>query len=119
MISAGKLDRRVVIERYGVTYDAHNQPTEAWTSLASRWAAKQDVSDVERVRAAQVGAEITTRFVVRWDSVTSTITAADRVVYGGKTYSVVGVKEGEGRRVSIEITASTAIDALPQVEAGP
>ena len=109
---AGKLDRRITIERYGVTYDEFNQPIEAWTELAKRWASKQDVSDGEKLRAAQVGATVTTRFHVRYDSVTKTITAADRIVYEGRTYAIVGIKEMEGRREGIEITASTGTDNL-------
>lgn len=109
---AGKLDRRITLERYGVTYDDFNQPTEGWAEIGKRWASKEDVSDGERIRAAQVGASVTTRFVVRFDSLTRTITAADRVVSEGKVYSISGLKETEGRRVGIEITASAAIDNL-------
>ena len=108
----GVLDRRITIERYGVTYDEYNQPTEGWTELAKRWAEKKDVSDGEKLRAAQVGASLSTRFVVRYDSITKTITAADRIVYEDKTYTIVGIKEGEGRRRSLEITATTGIDNL-------
>lgn len=112
MIAAGQLDRRIQFERYVLGYDQHNQPIETWVDIAQRWASKTDVSDGEKLRAAQVGASLSTRFVVRYDSITKTITAADRIVYEDKTYTIVGIKEGEGRRRSLEITATTGIDNL-------
>ena len=71
-----------------------------------------DAVDLGAVRAAQVGASVTTRFVVRFDSLTKTLTAADRIVYDGKVYAISGLKETEGRRDGIEITASTGTDNL-------
>lgn len=108
---AGPMDRRITIERYGVTYNDDNEPIEAWVSVGERWASKEDVSDGEKVRAAQVGASVTTRFGVRRDGLTSTITAADRLVYAGEVYSISGTKE-IGRREGIEITASRQNDTL-------
>lgn len=108
---AGRLDRRITIERLGTTYNDDNEPVSVWTALATRWASKQDVSDGEKIRAAEVGATVTTRFQVRWDSVTETITAADRIIYDGQEYEVAGTKE-LGRREGIEITASRQNDTL-------
>lgn len=106
-----RLDRRVTLERYGVTYDEFNQPTEDWAELGKRKAQKKDVSDGEKLRAAQVGASVTTRFLLRWDSLTSTITAADRLTYDGVQYQISGTKE-LGRREGIEITAARPNDNL-------
>lgn len=108
---AGPLDRRISIERYSTTYNEDNEPVSAWAEVAKRWASKQDVSDGEKIRAAEVGASVTTRFQVRWDSVTETITAADRLVYDGQVYEIAGTKE-LNRREGIEITASRQNDTL-------
>lgn len=107
----GKLDRRITLLRFGETLDQWNQPTDGWSEITKRWASKQDVSDGEKLRAAQVGATVTTRFVVRSDSVTRTLTAADRIEYDGVTYAIEGTKE-IGRREAIEITASRPNDNL-------
>lgn len=112
-MEAGNLDRRIAIERYSLTRNADNEPEEAWAEIGKRWASKKDVSDGEKLRAAEVGAMVTTRFQVRWDSLTLTLTAADRLVYDGKTYDIVGTKE-LGRREGIEITASRPNDMLVQ-----
>lgn len=108
---AGPMDRRITLERFSTTYNEFNEPIEGWTELATRWASKEDVSDGEKLRAAQVGATITSRFRVRWDTVTSTLTAADRLTYDGDVFSIIGTKE-IGRREGIEITASVPNDNL-------
>lgn len=119
MISAGKLDRRITLQRYGTTLNEWNEPITGWTELGKRWASKQDVSDVEKVRAAQVGASVSTRFRVRYDSLTSTLTAADRLICEDVEYQISGTKEGEGRRREIEITAARSNDNLVPVEPTP
>ena len=110
-MKAGDLDRRIAIERYSTTYNDDNEPTEGWAEIGKRWASKKDVSDGEKIRAAEVGATVTTRFQVRWDSLTRTLTAADRIVCEGKTYDIAGTKE-LGRREGIEISASRPNDML-------
>lgn len=111
-MDAGELDRRITLERFSTTRNEWNEPITGWTALGSRWASKEDVSDGEKVRAAQVGASVSTRFRVRYDSVTSTLTAADRLTCEGVEYQISGTKEGPGRREVIEITASRANDNL-------
>ncbi len=116
---ARSLDRRITLERFGTTRNEWNEPVEGWTELGGRAASKQDVSDGEKLRAAQVGGTITTRFQVRYDTLTRTITASDRLICEGVEYGIVGTKE-IGRREGIEITASRANDTLvPQSEPEP
>lgn len=104
-VTAGVRDRAVRIERFSSTRDEYNQPVTAWTLLADLWASKEDVSDGEKVRAAQVGSSVTTRFRVVFDEITATINTADRLICDGKTYDISGIKE-LGTREGIEITAS-------------
>ena len=108
-MQAGALDRRITIERYGVTYNADNEPTEAWTTLATVWASIQYASDGEKVRAAEVGATVSVRFQIRYSSTVKDVDAKDRILYDGKTFDIVGVKE-LGRREGLEISAAAAAD---------
>jgi SPP1 family predicted phage head-tail adaptor len=117
-MQAGKLDRRITFERFSETVDEWNQPVQGWVPLGKRWGSKQDVSDGEKLRAAQVGATIRNRFVVRYDSLTKTITAADRLTCEGREYAIVGTKE-LGRREGIEITATTGNDNLVAASVAP
>ena len=111
MPQGGDLDRRIVIERYGVIQDDFGGEVEAWTILAQRWARRSDVSDGERHQADETGASLMTRFTLRSDAVTRTITPKDRIVHDGRFWNIHGVKEAKGpRRAYLEITAAVRTD---------
>jgi len=110
MKGAGKLDRRIQFQRFTETDDGFGA-VQNWADHGSPvWARKTDVSDSERWRAGEVSATITTRFRVRYSSFTSSITPKDRLTYDGLTYDISGIKEGEGRRAWLEITAAARAD---------
>lgn len=105
------LDRRVTLLRAAVVDDGLQSGPD-WdepVTLGTVWASKADISDGERWRAGQVQAHVTTRFRLRWSSVTAGLTAKDRVTCEGRTYDIVAVKE-IGRREGVEITAAARTD---------
>lgn len=108
-MEAGKLDRRITLQRYGITYNADNEPIEGFADLATVWASVQYASDGEKIRAAEVGATISIRFQIRYSSTVAGINPKDRVIYDGKTFDISGVKE-LGRREGLEISAAAAAD---------
>jgi len=105
-----RLDRKITLERFTYTTDpGSGEQVKTWSTLATVWASKRDVSDSERVASAEVSAEIGTRFQIRWDSSWSDLNPKDRVVCDGRTYDIVGVKE-LGRREGLEISAIARAD---------
>lgn len=110
-MDAGKLDRRITIEREVTTRNEWNEPTSTWTVVGTVWASKEDVSDGEKLRAAEVGATITSRFRVLWSGITAGITPSDRLVYARRVFDISGVKE-IGRREGFEITAAASAESL-------
>lgn len=114
-INASKLDRQITIQRATETRDTfHNLVQGPWNNLITVRAAKQEISDGEKVRAQKVraqemGADITMRFQVRWNRTIATVNAKDRLLFEGKLFEILGVKE-IGRREGREITATTRID---------
>jgi SPP1 family predicted phage head-tail adaptor len=102
---AGDLDTRVEILRSADIDDGISTTKSDFASIATRWAARLDISDRERLIASQQGADVTTRFRMRWDSVTSTITADDRLRDADATYEIIGKPKRIGRRKGVEITA--------------
>lgn len=109
-ISAGALDIRLQFQRAEMVDDGLAN-TETWADHgAPVWASKTDVSDGERWRASQVAAGLTTRFLVRWSAFSADITPADRLVCEGRTYNIIGRKEGDGRRRWIELTCAAIYD---------
>jgi SPP1 family predicted phage head-tail adaptor len=100
-----KLDRKIRLERFTFTVDeGSGEQVKTWSELATVWASKRDVSDSERVASAEVSAEIGTRWQIRWDSAWSNLSPLDRLVYEGRTFEIVAVKE-LGRREGIEISS--------------
>lgn len=108
-MQAGPLDRRITIERATATFDEFNAPVEKWSVLATVWASKTDIKDGERFRADAVSSQITTRFRIRFSSMVADVNPKDRVIYSGRVYDIVAVKE-IGAREGIEITASARLD---------
>ena len=106
---AGRRDRRIRIERYAVTKSSSGAEVKTWAAVATVWAEKLDLSDGERVAAAEVSAEITTRFRILYSSTVASVNAKDRIVLGDFTYDILGVKE-IGTREGLEITAAARAD---------
>ena len=113
VLRAGDLDRRIAIERFTEMRDPFNNPVKSWHELVTVWAAKTDVSDGERLAAQEVGAEISTRFRIRWSPQVSDIDPKDRVRFEGRIYDIAGVKE-TGRREGLEISAVARPETPPE-----
>lgn len=93
-LQGGELDRRITILRdVGTTASAYNEHVENFQDLVTIAARRRDVSDGEAYRSAEVGAQLTARFIVRWSTVTESITPLDRLRFRGKVYNITGVKE--------------------------
>jgi SPP1 family predicted phage head-tail adaptor len=103
------MDRRITLERFTTTTDAYNEPVKTWTTLATRWASYEPLSDGERFRASQTAASASARFVIRWSTTVADLTPKDRLLFGGVVHEIVHVKE-VGRREGIEITTAARAD---------
>ncbi len=111
-MGAGKRDRKIAIQRYTESANAHNEKTKLWSTLAEVWAEKKDVSDREKLQAGEVQSEISTRFVVLNSGMIADVNPKDRIEYpigSGTYFDIFGVKE-IGRRNGFEITASARSD---------
>ncbi len=112
-MDAVKLDRRIVLQRKTITRGEANSPSESWTILATVWASKRDASDIERLRAAEVGGTLTTRFEIRWSTEVADLGVDDRLTFDGRTYNIEGVRE-IGRHEGLEINATARQEAGAQ-----
>lgn len=112
MPGAGKLDRRITIERFeGAPNELGEIVDPDWRPLMTIWAGRKDVSDGEKFAAGGISGFLAARFVVRYSSQTVDIRYSDRLLHDGREWNIVGIKEArEGRRQFIEITANVSVD---------
>ena len=108
-ITVGRLRRKVQFRRATVADDGL-RGRETWGNLGGVvWAARDDVSDAERYAAGAVEAVTVARFLVRWSSLSASVTAADRIRHGGRDWNITGIKE-VGWKDYLEFTAQVLAD---------
>lgn len=109
---ASRLDRQVQFHRRSLVEGPFGME-ETWAPHGGPiWALRQDVSDQEQWRAAEVQATISTRFQVRSTEFTRDIDPRDKIECEGALFNITGVKEAQqyGRRQLIEISAVRRTD---------
>lgn len=103
------LDRRITIQCAAISQDETGQEILTWASLPAVWASWRRASARETLAAAEVNAQVTDVFEIRYSRDVESVGAKDRILYGGRTYDIVDVNE-IGRREGIRITASARSD---------
>lgn len=93
-MDAGKLDRRIVIERSVNLIDATGDQVEDWRELTKRWASFRTQGGREFLAADAERTEARAVFTIRY---LDGLTLADRVVYRGRIYDIEAINE-IGRR---------------------
>ncbi|MEP6827921.1 MAG: phage head closure protein [Aestuariivirga sp.] len=105
-MDAGKLDRRITLQRSTTSKDEFGQPIETFGTLAQCRASYRPVSDAERQRTNETLATLVARFQVRWFTAIADLNAKDRLLFDGRTFDILNVKE-IGRHKGLEISAAT------------
>lgn len=111
---SGELNRRIAVERYTSTqHPGTGEEIKTWAvitgspTIAASW---RRASARETLAASQVNAIVTDVFEVRWNAVTATITALDRLLFDGRYYDISDAVE-IGFREGVLITASATVTA--------
>lgn len=110
---AGKLDRRIRIERAIAGKNSLSEQVSTWSLLADAWATVAPAPGRERFQSGEKASEATTVFTIRWQRTLADLSPKDRVRYpiqGGagvpaELYDIHAVVE-LGRREGFEITAT-------------
>lgn len=108
-LTAGKLDRKIILQRFTETRDEYNEPVKTWATLATRSASYEPLSDGERFRASETAANASARFVIRYSAAVADLNPKDRLMFEGDPWEILRVKE-IGRREGIEISATVRAD---------
>lgn len=104
-LAAGELRYRVTIQRYTVANDPLGGEVKTWADLAVRWSDISFGTGRERREAAQEVASVPATFLMRRDSVTATITPADRLRYDGVDWDITSVVPSRKYAAALDITA--------------
>ena len=121
---AGRLDRRITIQRKSAAQDDAGEPIEAWTTLVGpRWASVVPAKGDERFAAPAYAAKEQVEFQVRWSQDVASLTPLDRIVYpavedtsppaaidAASVYDILAVHE-IGRREGLRILTFRRADA--------
>jgi len=91
---AGRLDRRITIQRATVTTDAYGAPVETWAPVATVWAAVEYArtgSGEEQTDAIHL-ATTNTIFTIRYRDLIHT----DRIIWNGEAYDITRIYASAG-----------------------
>lgn len=104
-MQAGRLDRRITIQRATTVANDFNELVQTWATHATVWAHAAPVMDAEKIRAGEMLGLKSYRFTIRYSSDVADVDPTYRLTFDGRTYDVSGIKE-LGRREGLEITAT-------------
>jgi SPP1 family predicted phage head-tail adaptor len=105
-IRAGKLDRRLTIQRKVVTTSPSGEQIETWSSVAVVWGEAKPLPGDEKFGDQQLIASSIMTFRIRWRT---DMTVQDKIIHWGKTWDILDIRE-IGRREGLEIDAKARTD---------
>jgi SPP1 family predicted phage head-tail adaptor len=101
-MDAGRLNQRITIKSKSVTRDTHGGETITWATVATVWAAVLPIRGREYVALKDSGAEVTTRFLIRYRA---GITPAMQITHDGAVYDVIDVINPQYANRTLELMA--------------
>lgn len=100
-MQAGKLNKRVVIQKPVETQDSFGATITTWQSLGEVWASIQPLSAREAFNIRQVFAEVTHKVIIRY---LAGVTPKCQIKYGSRTFDIEGVTSPNENGMSMELT---------------
>lgn len=105
---AGRLDRRIVIQKKTLTHDEWGEEVETWADLMTVWAQQQPDRGDERFAHQQLLGTAAMTFVIRARPDLA-LTVEHRISYHGRTWDITDVRE-LGRNQGLEVDAKARVD---------
>lgn len=107
MISAGRMDRRIIIQQRTDTEDARGELVPTWATWATVWAQKQPLRGREFFSAGQMQTPADVRYRIRWRA---GVLPTMRVLDGGVPHDIVGDPiDVDGAGVVLELMCTTGV----------
>ncbi len=96
---AGKLDRRITIQRATAASNDRNEPIQTWSDLVTVWAQQRPNRGQERFTAQEIAGQSVMTFHIRYRE---GLSVKDRISYQDKIWDILDIRE-VGRNVVLEI----------------
>lgn len=101
MVRAGRLNRRVTIQRRGIAQDDAGQPVQGdWVDFTHVWADIKHKSGLEAVRSDMPASVVNASIRIRYRT---DLDATMRVLYGGVVYGIQAVLPDEAGREFVDL----------------
>lgn len=118
-IDPGRLDSKITISTKTFSTVA-GERIESWATLGSVWAEVREVKGNEFEQAQQIASETDTKFIIRYSSDVSGISAKDKIVFRNNKYDILEVlKLPGGRPDRMEIYAQWKSASTPESQGIP
>lgn len=101
---AGRLDRRITLQRKSITQSDSGDEVIAWQDVAEVWAEKVENRGEERFAAQQFIGHTVKTFRFRWSAAVDEVTTEHRIQFDGRDYDITDVRE-IGRHEGFEVDA--------------
>jgi SPP1 family predicted phage head-tail adaptor len=110
---AGRLDRRIILQRRSSDLTPSGEPVNTWSNIATRWASVGPVRGTEQFAIPQITAKELVEIGIRYSAQTADLHPGDRVVFPSSAdpaatptavYDILAVHE-VGRREGQKIVA--------------
>jgi len=95
----------LTLERRSTALDTFGEGGLTYTELMTAWGSVEAVGARERFESQQVKAEVSHRIKIRYSNLANTLTAADRITLGARTFDIVTPMDKDGRMRELEILA--------------
>lgn len=103
MLSAGRRDRQIIIQRSTLSETVIGAPDETWSTLYTLWADVEPVGGKEQLSSGREMSARLNRFRILYRA---GITEKDKISYDGRAWDILTIRE-TGRREGLEITAES------------
>lgn len=106
-MSIGEMRHRITFQRFSATVNENGYEVHEWQNVKTVWALISNLSGTEYFQAAQVQAENTLKFTIRY---LPGIDPAMRILFRDKTYGITAVDNRKYRNRYLEIKATEVDD---------
>lgn len=106
-MQAGKLRKRIEIQRRSTTQDGYGQPLTTWTTEITTQADFEPLNGRELVAAQAVQSEVTHTVTIRYRP---GITPAMRISYAGRFFNIHAVLDEAERRRMLTLLCSEGLN---------